>query len=369
MIRVLHVLAYKPIGGVGALLLNLVATNKNEDALLDFVMYESHNNSNFISEVENNGCKAYILKPQLKIKNFFSVIISFYKFMSQHNYDIVELHSPNLGLIIWPIAIIKGIKHRIVHAHSMSYSDTKLKSLRNFIIIKLSSIFVTERFACSQKTGEFWFGKQDFYVVKNGINVSKFKYNIATRTRIRESLNIKDKIVIGHVGNFLPVKNHKFIIKIFYEFQKVSGATGTLVLVGDGPLRRDIERYAEELSISSDSIKFLGRRDDVNNLLQGFDVLLLPSFSEGFPVSIIEAQATGLPCFVSTNVTCEISIVANIIKYISLSSSPDIWASKIYSFLREFQRKDMSPFIKEKGYDTINVSTALLTKYIEITGH
>ena len=151
---------------------------------------------------------------------------------------------------------------------------------------------------CSELAGRWLFGDKAYdsgkvYLLNNAIDLDKFKYNESLRKEKRKELGIgEDTLVIGHIGRFVAQKNHTFLIDIFNELHK-KNHNSLLLLVGQGPLKEEIENKVKELKLN-DSVRFLGQRNDANELYQAFDVFCLPSLYEGLPVVGVEAQATGL---------------------------------------------------------------------------
>ena len=169
-----------------------------------------------------------------------------------------------------------------------------------------SKKYATDYFACSELAGRWLFGDKTFEqgkvtIINNAIDLDKFKYDEKVRKEKRKELNINDDtLVVGHIGRFVAQKNHTFLIDIFSELHKKE-KNSILLLIGQGPLIGEIKQKVETLGIS-DSVKFLGQRDDVNELYNAMDLFLFPSLYEGLGMVLIEAQANGLPCIASTEV-------------------------------------------------------------------
>lgn len=192
------------------------------------------------------------------------------------------------------------------------------------------------------------------------INTKLFAYNENIRKKKRNELQIQDKFVIGHIGRFHYVKNHQFLIDIFksiYEINKNS----VLIMVGDGEERITIEQKVKNLGFSKNVI-FTGVRIDVHELLQAFDLFVFPSFYEGLPLTLIEAQASGLPCIVSDRITRDVE-VTDMIKFISLDKKADYWAEKILEIKDNEPRTSTIKQIIQSGYD-INSTTKWYEEFL-----
>ena len=172
---------------------------------------------------------------------------------------------------------------------------------------------------------------QDKYyrVIHNAINIKQFAYNQQKRDSLRRDLGIENKLVIGNVGRFHFQKNHEFLIRIFAEIHK-RNKQSVLLLVGQGELEADIREQVRRLHLE-EHVSFLGLRNDVSDLMSAMDVFLFPSVFEGLGIVAIEAQASGLPCIVSTEVPQDAKVTDRI-KFIPLSLSAEEWAKEAVSY-------------------------------------
>ena len=202
--------------------------------------------------------------------------------------------------------------------------------------------------------------------MKNAIDANQYRYNEETQNRMREELGISGKKVIGHVGRFFPQKNHTFLIDIFKAVHDRDKNT-VLLLVGGGEaddgLKNQIRHKVKDLGLE-DSVKFLGVREDVEKVVQAFDVFLLPSLFEGLPVTMVEAQAAGLPCVISDKVPIQCDITGNV-KVVSLEDAPEKWAEVIEDVLTNFKKKDTYETIVNAGFDIKENAKWLKDFYVE----
>ena len=191
----------------------------------------------------------------------------------------------------------------------------------------------------------------------------KFRLNEEVRNNIRRELGIENKKVIGHVGRFNPQKNHEFLIDIFNEIYKKDKDT-VLLLIGDGYLKEKIEEKVNKLELD-ESVKFLGVREDIPELMQAMDLFLFPSQFEGLAVVMVEAQAAGLKVITSTGVTTESNITENV-EFIELNKSAKYWADIVLN--SDFKKKNDINLMIKKGYDSTNnvkwLSDFYLKKYV-----
>lgn len=200
-------------------------------------------------------------------------------------------------------------------------------------------------------------------LINNAIEAEKFRFNKEISAKKRKELNInKNQFVIGHVGSFRYAKNQEFLIDIFKEIHK-KYSSAVLCLVGSGKLEKKIKNKVKSLNIE-ENVKFLGLRNDVNQLLMVFDVFLFPSRYEGLPVTLIEAQASGLEIVASDTITKEVKIT-DLIKFISLNKSSDYWADNVLDLKDSDYDRNYYQEIVDTGYDIKNTVEELQNFYIE----
>ena len=176
------------------------------------------------------------------------------------------------------------------------------------------------------------------------MDVEKFRYNEATRRQYRQQLGIENKLVVGHVGRFHEAKNHSFLLESFARLQERK-PDSVLLLVGDGELRGEIERKIAELGIGA-SVILTGNRSDVAELMQAMDLLAFPSKWEGLPVTVVEAQAAGLPCLISDKITHDVDL-SPLVRRLPIDS-PEVWAR---ATAEPAARQDVRKNIAAAGFD------------------
>ena len=245
------------------------------------------------------------------------------------SYDIVHVHMLSAANII-PIKVAQSCNVRKIIAHSHStnavgFFRTILHAVFRKRVRKYANTFLT----CSEEAGDWMFGSGvNYQVMKNAVALDMFSYNTSYRKTKRDEFGIdKGAIVYGSVGRLEYEKNQEFMLQLFKEILKRQ-ENSYLIIVGEGIMRDRLESLAEELDIRS-KVKLLGRRSDVNQLYSSMDVFLLPSLLEGFPFTLVEAQANGLKCYVSEgNVPAETRIINNV-EFIKLNEGEKKWAEII----------------------------------------
>ncbi len=279
--------------------------------------------------------------------------------IDKNKYDIVHIHKNSLSNP-FPILIckLKGIKSVILHSHNSSFANPSASQLVHSVFKRIINLFSLERLACSALAGEWMFGKsKKFKFMRNGINIERYRFNPEIRQRIRAEFEIEaDAYAICNVGRLCEQKNTLFLLKIFDEICK-KRADARLYLIGKGPLEEEAKAYAAA-SPNAGKIFFLGIRPNVNEILQGMDLFLMPSLYEGLPIAAVEAQASGLPLLISDTVDSGIKI-CDTTEIETLGSSAEIWAAHVIDLAQRVQRADHSEAIISAGYDVDNSAKML----------
>lgn len=254
-------------------------------------------------------------------------------------YDVVWLHLSSASDLS-AISLAKRYTNaRIVcHSHSVSFeSKGGLVRAAHQVLHRMNQKKLTELcdvcIAVTNEAGQWLYGNigNRLVVLPNGVDTEMFRYDDGVRRATRQSLGLQDNIAVGHVGRLVPVKNQRFLIDAFAAFH-AAHKNAVLLIAGAGELEEELRAYAKKAGIG-ESVRFLGFRSDVSTLLQAFDVFLLPSLFEGFPVVLVEAQAAALPCVVSDTVTKEVA-ATQFVRFCSIQESPTTWAAQIESALK-----------------------------------
>jgi len=355
-VRVLHVVTYMGRGGLETMIMNYYRHIDRSKVQFDFLVHRDFK-ADYDDEIEALGGRIYHLQRLVPWKkSYLNELESFFK--NHPEYKIVHVHQDCLSSVILKIAKKCGVKVRIAHSHSSS-QDKNLKYLIKLYYKRFIPKYATQLFACGKEAGDWMFGGAKYQIINNAIDTKLYKYNSEKRNSIRNDLKIpEDTFVVGHVGRFNAVKNHTFLLDIIAELKK-QHKNSMLLLIGDGELRAKIEDKAKELNVTDDVI-FTGVRSDVPDLMQAMDCFVFPSLYEGLPVTLIEAQSSGLPCIVSSEVPSECD-KTDLVEHISLSDSLDIWAKHILN-KKGNERKNYSEAIAKSGYD-INVNAKGLESF------
>lgn len=349
-IRIAQIIGKWVGGGVESVVMNYYRNIDRSKIQFDFIC---DNDSTNIpkDEIEKLGGKVILIPPYQKAFKYHKVLK---KILKDGNYKIVHSHINTLS--VFPLYAAKkvGILVRIAHSHSTTNKKEWKKNILKQVLRPFSKLFATDYMCCSELAGRWLFGNRTYnqgkvYLLNNAIDLNKFKYNEKKRKEKRKELSISDDtLVIGHIGRFMKQKNHEFLIEVFNEIHK-KNKNSVLLLAGQGPLEARIKEQVEELKITN-SVVFLGQREDVADLYQAFDVFMLPSLYEGLGIVLIEAQCAGIPAFASTEVP-EIAKVSNILDFIDLNTSKEMWADIILQSIKGYERKDYLKDCQKCGYD------------------
>ena len=334
-LKVLHFVSNISIGnGIMSVLMSYYRNINKEQIQFDFVYFDSREKT-YASEIKHLGGRTIKLESVTNYFNFRRSFIAFCK-ANSGKYQIIEVHDYFMFPFIFDIRKRLGVDKIIIHSHNTKYSDHLIGTIRNRLLSIPNNFIPDYYFACSQEAGNFAFGEKflkNGIVINNAIDISKFYCNSSDRDKIRNDFQITDELIIGHIGGFRPQKNHNFIIDIFKEVLKqVSNAK--LMLVSEGPLKTNVENRCVKEGLK-DKVCFLGVRDDINSILNSFDVFLLPSIYEGLGIVLIEAQAVGIPCVYSDTIPRVTNILTEFNEVLSLRDSPKSWADAIMRAYRK----------------------------------
>lgn len=363
-IRVLQVFARMDRGGAEAMIMDLYRNIDRSKIQFDFVVHTTDKCA-FDEEILALGGKIHRI-PKYSGKNHFKYIKKWNNlFSSFPEYKIIHAHVRSTASIFLKIAKKYGLI-TIAHSHSTSNGSGIVASAKNILqknILNYSDYLL----AASVEAGEWLFGsnaikKDNFFVLNNAIQTEKFIFNKDIREKVRKKLKIDTKTVIGHVGNYKKEKNHTFLIDVFQKYHK-KNPNSILMLIGDGKLEDTIKNKVREYNLLN-SVLFLGSRSDVNDLMQAMDIFIFPSLFEGLPVTLIEAQAVGLPILASDTITDEVKIT-ELVNFKSIEIQPKLWAKDIDKILVK-TRKNMNAEIIQAGYDINETAFWLEELYLKL---
>ncbi|CAM4180892.1 glycosyltransferase involved in cell wall biosynthesis [Paenibacillus endophyticus] len=365
-LRVLHVVVNMNRGGAETLLMNMYRHIDRSKIQFDFLTCKD---GVFDDEIRSLGGIIHRIPyiTEAGHRGYLKGLDHF--FLTHADYKVVHSHMDKMSGFVLRAARRAAIPMRIAHSHNTSSEGSVPSRIYKWYAGTFVESAATHYVACSKAAARWMFHekKDNVLILQNGIDCEQFAYSVKTRLSIRKELDIPENcFVAGHVGRFNLQKNHAQLLSMFNQLQNEK-PNSILLLVGDGPLRPEMEQKATELGIRNKVI-FLGIRSDIHRILQAVDVFVFPSHHEGLPVTLIEAQAAGLPCVISDQITEEVDIGIGLIKYFSLKNE----ASGLSEILEAAKKpKRMVPLtaFSNNGYDikqTVQVATSFYLNQFEV---
>lgn len=347
-IRILQVFASLDRGGAETMIMNLYRKIDKTKVQFDFIVNENQKKYDYESEIIRLGGRVFYV-PRCKISNYLFYKRTWRNLLNEHpEWNIIHGHHTSVAFIY--LSVAKSLdKVTIAHSHTAG-RGSKMKSMLKVVARYPLRHIANYLFACSDLAAKWMFGKYSTstQILNNSIDGQRYIFSIEKRQCKRKELNIEDKFVIGHIGNFSNVKNYPFILDVFKSILKQNN-NSILMLIGKDKNDPEVENKVKNLGFDSHVI-FTGVRADIPELLQAMDVFLMPSLYEGLPVTLIEAQASGLKCIISDNITHEVKIT-NQVEFVSLNKSSDYWADQVLKYSSGYERRNVFKDISDAGYD------------------
>lgn len=334
-IRILHVLGTLNLGGAESRVMDLYRNIDRSRLQFDFLIHHKEQ-QHYEEEVKALGGRVYRL-PRFKGYNYFSYRRAVKLFFRQHTeFHAVHGHMTSTAGIYLPLAKKQGVGMTIAHARSAGV-DKGLKGKITQLFRRNLKNKTDYCFSCSALAGEAVFGKEAMeqgrvQILPNAIEASKYVFHQETRNKIRKELGIHNQLVIGHVGRFSFMKNHRQLLEVFQEYEKENPDT-LLLLLGQGECMEEIRQLVKEKKLS-DKVIFAGNKKNVNDYYQAMDCFVFPSLFEGLPGSVVEAQTAGLPCLISDTITQEV-VLTPLVKSLSPQKSAGEWKEALVKLLQE----------------------------------
>lgn len=341
-VRVLHVLGNTNLGGAESRIMDLYRHTDRNRVQFDFLVHSGEEGF-YEKEIRELGGRIFRV-PRFRIYNYFSYRKALKEFFQKHHeFALVQGHMTSTAAIYLPIAKKAGVKKTAAHARSAGVDKglkgTMTRFLRRNLADKADYLFTCSELAGISVYGEKAVQEGKTIFIPNAIDCAGFTFDPEKRKKMREELGLTDAIIIGHVGRFHYAKNHEYLLRVFAELCRMSaGAGGStaetgadqkyhLILLGEGPLMEDTRKLAEELCVA-DRVHFLGNHKNIADYYQAMDYFVYPSRYEGMPGTIVEAQASGLPCLMSDTICREV-IATELVETMSIEKEPKVWAEEL----------------------------------------
>ena len=367
MYKVLHVTYSTDSGGIGSVILNYYANINKQVFHFDLAQCEDYKGT-AIKQFEDENFRIYYIGNKTG-KNLFKHIHALLEVLRNERYDVLHVHTAHTSWVDLMVGLLCGVKKRIVHAHNAERDVNTIKQKIRIITGRiLLEVFSTDKIACGRDAAIYMFGRHALSnkktsILPNAIDMDRFRFDIAKRELIRKEFGIKDEeLVFGTVGRLSYEKNQRFLLDILKSMGSIN-ERAFLFIVGEGTERDALEEYAKEINLN-DLIIFTGNRIDVDALMCAFDVFVLPSLYEGFPVTAVEAKATGLPVVLANTITDELQSYGDFL-YLSLSDGTDVWAKKIVESKMNINERENNVIVGAERLDIRKTASLLEKIYLQ----
>lgn len=365
-IRILQIFTILNRGGAETNMMNYYRNMDRSKVQFDFLVHREEPGA-YEKEIEALGGRIYRLPPvhPLRLKKYKKAVRNF--FDGHPGYQIIHGQSSELGVFIYEEAQRRRIPVIIAHAHNAPrFKDYDAKFIFRELWKYRMQKSVNTFFTCGKDAARWLFGDlraSHAFLMTNAVDTGNFGFNTEVRVQVRKNLGDEGAKNLIHIGRFNRQKNHKFLLRIFAAVIE-KDPSFHLFLVGDGEMKEEIEEEIKRLNMQS-AVSMMGIRSDVHELLQAMDIFLFPSLFEGLPVSLVEAQASGIHCVISDGIPEEAVLVPENVTVIPLRKTAGEWADEIVA-LDLSNRKDVSEIIRAQGYDIKDNAYKLENKYLEL---
>lgn len=364
MERVLNLITSLDRGGAETMIMNYYRHMDCSKVQFDFLVNRAQIGA-YEDEIQSLGGRIYRMGPMYP-GQFGKYKRDFRAFLHEHpEFRIIHSHLEERSYFPLRIAKEEGIPVRIAHAHNAYRGFNAKTAFRNYFRFRLPS-YPTHKFACSEEAGLWLYGQEaldhdEVIIIHNAIDADRYSFSENVREQMRQQLNLKDAFVLGNIGRLVEQKNQAFLIDIFAAVKKRL-TNSKLLILGEGDLKQSLQKHAVEKGIADDVI-FTGSVPNVPDYLQAMDAFLLPSLFEGLPVSLIEAQTSGLPSFASDTITRSADVSGQV-DFLPLQKGADFWATRILDHPNE-SRHVPDDMLKRHHYDITHEAAQLQHFYLQ----
>ena len=346
-IRVLHIVGAMYPGGMENFIMNLYRHIDREQIQFDFIVHLKKEND-LCQEIEELGGRVYLL-PRLTRKPAEN-LREIQRLVKDNHYPVVIRHTANALVAPQLLAAKKAGAVTICHSHNETDPQQLLHRAGRILMRRAADV----RLACSEKAGRWMYGNQDFQIIHNAIDIDQFRYGAEKAVRIRREFHLEGRHLYGHIANFIASKNHEYLLKIYRAIVDLD-PKAVCCCLGEGDLRPEIERQIQDLDLEEHVI-LTGIRKDVADFMSAMDVLIFPSRFEGLPLTLIEAQAAGLPSLISDTITSDVIVTEGIVEQLSIEEDPMIWAKRAVELVGLGSLDCQKESIAAAGYDIEELS-------------
>lgn len=366
-VRVLQYIGSLEAGGSQSMIMNIYRNIDRTKVQFDFVV-DRHGKNNLLykEEIESLGGKVYIFDEYFKGYNYFGFTKQWKEFFKKHpEYKIIHCHVRSVASIVLKIAKKNGLV-TICHSHNTSNGEGLKAIVKKILQVRIKK-YCDYYLACSKNAAKWLYGDEisnsdKCIVINNAIEIENYCFNQKYRDEIRKKYGISDeKYLIGHVGRFVPQKNHEFIFDLI---RNIKDKDVVFMLCGDGFLKNGFQEIVKNQGLN-DKVIFVPSSDEIHKYYSAFDYFVLPSLWEGLGMVLVEAQFSGLTCLVSPNIPEEAKISNN---YIIEDLLVDKWAKIILDKKLNQKRKEVRLFSIAEEFNVGKTAKDLQRFYLECAG-
>lgn len=332
-------------GGLETFIMTTLRCLNSEEFKFEFLTYDEH--IAYEDELTELGCTIHVL-PKRSV-SYSRYVSELDKLFSSNKYDVFWSNRTTLSAIEpFKMASKYQVPKIICHGHASKNMGTTLTYVLHQFNRRMINRYITDKFACSDGAVKWFYGNDsNATVIQNAVNIDTYRFNESKRKAVRQRLGLSDEIAVCNIARLNPEKNQMFLLDIFISLLEIE-PNARLFLCGEGLLKQQLIEKIRATDIE-EHVSFLGIRHDIPDLLQAFDVMVLPSLFEGLPFVLVEGQAASLPCLVSDAVSKQ-SQLTTVLSFLSLSDSPKIWAEKALK-MAQMERVDTEDQLKARGFD------------------
>lgn len=326
--RVLHFQGRMGLGGAESFMMNLYRGIDRNSFQFDFLIYDDFEDvQDYHKEIEKLGGRIFVVKNPKK--NIAKYLLQVNHLLKTEKFDIAhnEVYFGG-GINLW-LAKKNKIKKRIAHSHATEdgkgngFIKKIVRKFFHWLLMHTATDFV----AVSTEAGKSLFGNHPFQLVHNGIDLNLYRVSRERILKKRVELGIpEDAFVVGNIGRLEDQKNQTFLISIFNELRKTQ-ENAQLLIIGEGSKRLVLEKRIREFGVR-ESVKLLGERNDIPELLGIMDVFVMTSLYEGLPMVGLEAQASRKKVVLSDTISPDTALTP-LVSFISLNEPESTWVDAI----------------------------------------
>ena len=368
-IKVLIVAGSMNVGGIENQLMHLLRNADKSRFQIDFTTTAEH--PYYEEEMTALGAKCIRL-PQTGRVHQLRYCKALYRILKDGQYDVVHSHELFHSGMVLLTARLAGVKHRFVHAHSSNqyYGKNIIRHAYHWGMRQLILNHATQFFACSSLAAEFLYGKEilnrpEYHLVVNSVDTKDFLSDSESMALSQEFLGDWKNVL--QVGRFSDEKNYLFTAQLASECQKRNNGIRFLCVGNNGNeyeklIREKIAEYRIE-----ESMILLGVRKDVAQIMKQVDGFILPSKYEGMPLTLIEAQASRLPCVVADTFSHEVDFNVGSVDWLSLEEGAAVWVDAIEKAIEKGKadKEAVVDAIGAYGFDSKDFAQRLCAHYME----